>query len=144
MHSLLCFGVCHKIILRYTSALSYGVLPYLGSFWVLREKGSGRRESSTGRDAVALPREVEFQHLAAGRVIVRHEDGGRAPKSFRFLPLGGQAACGAKQPVLCVLRVACFLIRLACAPQREPHVAIVFRLLEQGRRTIKRRRLGRM
>jgi hypothetical protein len=57
--------------------------------------------------------------------------------------LGGQAALGAKQPVLCALRVTCLLIRFTCTPQREGHVAMMFRLLEQGRRTIKRRRLDR-
>ena len=82
---------------------------------------------------MALPREAEVQHLAAGRVIVPDEVGGLALSSLRFLPLGGQAALGAKQPVLRALRVACLPIRFACAPQSERHVAIVFRLLKQGR-----------
>ena len=87
---------------------------------------------------MALPREAEGQRLAAGRVIVRHDEGRLALSSFRFFPLGRQAALGAEQPVFCVLRFACLPIRFACAPQRERHVAIVSRLLKQGGRTIKR------
>jgi hypothetical protein len=58
----------------------------------------GRRERSKGRNAVVLPREAEVEHLARGRVIVRDEEGRLALSSFRFLPLDGQAALGAKQP----------------------------------------------
>jgi len=83
--------------------------------------------------------------LAAGRVIVREEEGTLALSSFRFLPLGGQAALGAKQPILCTLRVACVPIRFAGAPQRERHVVVLFRLLKQGCRTIQSRSsLGRI
>jgi hypothetical protein len=43
----------------------------------------------------------------AGRVVVRDEEGGFTLSSFRFLPLGGQAAAlGAKQPVRCKRFVA--------------------------------------
>ena len=50
---------------------------------------------------MVLTRETEVEHWAAGRVIVRDEEGRLALSSFRFLPLDGQAALGAKQPVLC-------------------------------------------
>ncbi len=107
--------------------------------------GLGRQEKSTGRDAVALTCETEVQHLAAGCVIIHGEEGRLALSSFRFLPLGGQAALGARQLVLGALRVACLPIRFAGTPQSERHVAIMFRFLEQGRRTIKRRcGLGRI
>ena len=82
--------------------------------------------------------------MAAGRLIVHDEEGTLTLSSFRFLPLGGQAALGAKQPILRALHVVCLLIRFACTPQSKRHVAIVFRLLEQGRRPIKHRRLDRM
>jgi hypothetical protein len=45
--------------------------------------------------------------LVAGRVVVRDEEGRLTLSSFRFLPLGGQAAAlGAKQPVRCKRFVA--------------------------------------
>ena len=50
---------------------------------------------------MVLTCEVEVQHWAAGRVIVRDEEGGLSRSSFRFLPLGDQAVSGEKQPVLC-------------------------------------------
>ena len=94
---------------------------------------------------MALPREAEIQHLAAGCVIVRDKKGRPELSSFRFLPLSGQAARGTRQPVLRALPVACLPIGFARALQSERHVAIVFRLLKQGCRTIKRRcGLGRI
>lgn len=68
---------------------------------MLCEKEPDRRERSKGRDTVVLTCEAEVEHSAAGRVIIRDEEGTLALSSFRFLPLGGQAALGAKQPVLC-------------------------------------------
>ena len=61
-------------------------------------------ESSAGRDAVALTCEAESQQLATGGVIIRDGAGKLALNSFRFLPLDGQAALGARQLVLCVAR----------------------------------------
>ncbi len=76
-------------MLYHTPALFYGVLPYPELLKVLCEKEPGRRESSTGPDAVVPTGESEVGHLAAGRVIVRDEEGRLALSSFRFLPLGG-------------------------------------------------------
>ena len=82
--------------------------------------------------------------MAAVRLIVHDEEGTLTLSSFRFLPLGGQAALGAKQAVLCALRIACLPIRFTGTPQRERHVVIVSRLLKQCYRTITRRHLDRM
>ena len=72
--------------------------------------GTDHREGVKARDVVALTCGAEVQCLAAGRVIVRDEEGRLALSSFRFLSLGGQAALGAKQPVLLAVHVACLLI----------------------------------
>ena len=50
---------------------------------------------------MVLTCETKVQRLAAGRIIVRDEEGRLALSSFRFFPWGGQAALGAKQPILC-------------------------------------------
>jgi len=76
----------------------------LGSIGCTPGHGPGRRESATGRDAVALTCEAESQQLATGGVIIRDGAGKLALSSFRFLPLDGQAALGARQLVLCVAR----------------------------------------
>jgi hypothetical protein len=48
---------------------------------VLHEKGADCRESSKGRDVVALPCDAAVQCLAAGRVIVRDEEGRLVPSA---------------------------------------------------------------
>jgi hypothetical protein len=46
-------------MIRRGPGLLYGVKPYLGLLDVLPENGAGRRENSTGRDAVVLTCESE-------------------------------------------------------------------------------------
>jgi hypothetical protein len=105
----------------------------VGLLDALPGEGPGRRESLKVRDAVSLPREAEVQRFAAGRVIIRHEEGRLALRSFHFVLLGGQVALGAKQPVLRASPVAGLPMHFACAPRSIAPCGVVFRLVRQGR-----------